>query len=250
MKKKVFSTLIILLILVIALIFDYKFFAIAMGICASLSFLEFFKYKFKNTNLDFIKLISILSLLFILFNNVFYTLPNIIPFIISLLLIIIPIVVYDDNKRYNITDAIYILGVVIFLAIPYCILIQLCKIDVVRCIYIFLIAFMCDIYSYIGTRLIGKNKINNTNRTIEGSLIGIVMSSFITSVYHYNLVGGNIAITIIISFVLSIASIVGDILFYNVKRKLNQDDLKVKVIDQFDSVILTALLYMIIINII
>lgn len=250
MRKKVFSTIIILLLLIIAVIYGYKYFAIAMGICASLSFLEFFKYKYNSSNIGFIKLISILSLLFILFNNVFYTLPIILPFIISLLAIIIPIVICDNNKKYNINDAMYMLGIIVFLSIPYAILIELCKIDVLRCIYIFLIAFMCDIYSYVGTSLIGRHKISNTNRTYEGSIIGIIMSSFIASVYHYNLIDGNTFTIIAISFVLSIASIFGDILFYNIKRRLKKDELKVKVIDQFDSVILVALLYMIIINII
>ena len=108
---------------------------------------------------------------------------------------------------------------------------------------------MFDIYSYIGNTLIGKKKLNKTNRTIEGSIIGIIMASLIGSVYHYNLIGDDILLIIGISFVLSIASVLGDILFYNIKKYLNKENKQIKIIDQFDSVLLVAILYIIIINI-
>lgn len=248
MKKKVFDTIMILLMILIAIIYGYKFFSLAIGAFASLSFLEFFKYKYNNKN-NIIKIISIIGLLFILFNNIFYNLPVIFPIIITFLLLVILVVIYDDNKKYNINDALYLYGIILFLSLSYNVLVLICEIDVLRCIYVFLIAFMFDIYSYVGTCLIGKKKINNTNRTMEGIIIGIIMASLIGSVYHYNFIGDEILSIIIISFILSIASVFGDILFYNVKKHLNKDKLEVKVIDQFDSVIFVALLYIIIINI-
>ncbi len=248
MKKRVFDTFVILIILLIAIIYGYKFFAMAMGICAVLSFLEFFKYKYNN-DLDIIKVIGILCLLFILFNSVFYNLPIILPVVISLLLLVIPIVIYDNSKKYNINDALYLFGIIVFLSLAYNVLVLICKIDVFRCIYVFLIAFMFDIYSYVGTSLIGRHKINKTNRTIEGSIVGIVMASLIGSVYHYNFIGDEILVIIVISFILSIASVLGDILFYNIKNYFNKEKRQVKVIDQFDSVLLAAILYIIVINI-
>ena len=248
MKKKIIDTLLILIILLIAIIYGYKFFALAMGIFAILSFLEFFNYKYEN-KINSILIIGILCLLFILFNNIFYNLPIIFTIVISLLLLVIPIVIYDNQKKYNLNDAIYLFGIVVFLSLAYNVLILICKIDVLRCIYIFLIAFMFDIYSYIGNTLIGKKKLNKTNRTIEGSIIGIIMASLIGSVYHYNLIGDDILLIIGISFVLSIASVLGDILFYNIKKYLNKENKQIKIIDQFDSVLLVAILYIIIINI-
>lgn len=249
MKEKIIATLIILIFLIIAATQGTYLFAIAMGGCACLSFLEFFNYKYKFKEIRFIKLIGILAILFIMFNNLFYTLPIIFVYTVSLIATIIPIIIYND-KKYNINDVMYIFGVIAYLGLSYSAIISICKLSIVRCIYIFLTTFMCDIYSYIGTRLIGKHKVKNTNRTIEGNIFGIIMASFIAAVFYYNLLGDTILTAISLSFCISLVSILGDLLFYNIKNKLKKDDFRAKVIDQFDSVTLVSLVYLIIISII
>lgn len=251
MKNKVMSTLFILLLSIIAIMFDYQVFAIVISLCACLLFDEIYKYKYGNSNnITIIKFISMLSIVFILLNNIFYTLPVIFIYALVLLSITIPTVLYDNSKKYNIADSIYLFGVIAVVSIGFTAIIELCKINVAIYIYVFLVAFMCDIYSYVGSRLIGKHKICKSEQTVEGVSIGIVMATFISSVYYYNIIGSSLMIVIPISLILCIGSVFGDIIFYNIMNKLNKDKLSLSITNQFDSIIIVALIYTIIINII
>ena len=75
---------------------------------------EFFdiRYKEKNKKLDLIKLLGVLSLLLVAMNNTFYKIDMNIVILIPLLLRSLPIIFYNDNKLYNITEALYNLGIV------------------------------------------------------------------------------------------------------------------------------------------
>ena len=247
MKKSIVTTCLILLFLIIAIMLGVRIFSIIMGLFAVLSFLEMFNYKYKDKS-NTIKIISILTILAIIFNDVFYKTNIIYIYIISLILLIIATTI--NYKKISINDIMYISGIIVFISLSYSIIISIYKLSMIRCVYIFVIAFMCDIYSYIGNKLIGKRKIKDTNRTIEGSIFGIIMASFIGAVIHYNLIGENLLVVIIISLLLSSISVVGDLFLYNIKSKLPQDKLKTKLIATFDSVILVALLYAVIISII
>ena len=248
MKEKIITTIVLLLLLIVTANFGLSFFALIIGICAILLYLEFFNYRYKSKNINFLRIIGSLAILLIVFNGVFYQFLDFITYIIAFILAIMPMLIY--RRRYSVGDAITIFGIIMLIGISNSIIIDIYKLSIIRCLYIFLVAFVCDIYSYIGTRLIGRHNIDNTNRTIEGYSFGIIMSTLITSVIHYNLIGENIVLVFIISFILSIASVIGDLIFYRVKKKLDEKKLSVKIIEQYDSVILVALLYMIIINII
>ena len=249
MKNKLFTTSIVLILLIIALALGLKFFTFIMGILAGLSYLEFYNYKYKNNNNNFIKISSVLILLFIIFNNTFYSINDILIYIISLIIMILVMFIFRKEK-YEINDIIYNIGIIFILGLSYSVLISIYKLSIIRCAYVLIIAFITDIYSTIGTNLIGKHKINKTDRTIEGSIFGILMATLVGTVIHYNLIGENLFIVIIMSLLLSSFGLIGDLLFYNIKRKLNKNLLRVKVIEQFDSVLLVSLLYIIIINII
>ena len=49
----------------------------------------------------------------------------------------IPIVFYNDSKRYNIQDAFFIMGIVFFLGFSFHNIIYMAKIDVYKCILYF-----------------------------------------------------------------------------------------------------------------
>lgn len=246
MKKKVITTIGLFVLLMIIVMLGIKVFSLVMGILSILSLLELYNYKYKDNNI--IKIIGIIMLLFLVLNGVFYDISIPLIYIIVFLVLLIPYIFIKD--KYSINDIMYIYGIILFLGISYNVLIGIYRLSIIRCVYVILIGIMVDLYSYIGTKLIGKHYIKDTNRTIEGSIFGIIMASFIGTVLHYNLIGENILIVIIISMLLSTIGIVGDILFYNIKKKIRKNDYKYKLIDQFDSIILIALLYVIIISII
>ena len=204
------------------------------------------------------KLLGLASILLILFNGIFYNVNTYSVYIIPILLITLPILVYNNNKRYNINDAIYILGICYFLSLSYGTLIRVSSLDMLKCIYIFIIAFITDTYAYIGGRLVGRHKLCDIspNKTVEGSIIGVVMGTIVGTVYYLNVVGSELVFVLLMSLSLSIMGEVGDLMFSSIKRYFNKKDYSNiipghgGILDRFDSVIFIALLFILFLQII
>lgn len=253
MKKRVLGAFIVLFLLILSLMMGSYAFNLLMCLCALLSFIELFNIRYDNKkDIMVMKLFGIFSLLLILFNGIFYNISNYSIYIVPVLLITLPILVYNDNKKYNINDAIYILGICYFLSISYGALIKVSNLDILKCVYIFIIAFITDTYAYIGGRLIGRHKLCDIspNKTVEGSIIGVVMGTIVGTVYYLNVVGSEFIFVLLMSFALSIMGEVGDLMFSSIKRYFNKKNYSNiipghgGVLDRFDSVIFIALLFL------
>ena len=128
--------------------------------------------------------------------------------------------------------------------------IYLIYIKLIKCIFIFIIAFITDTYAYIGGCLIGRHKLTSISpkKTIEGSVIGTIMGTLIGSVYYYNLVNGvTIFETVVLCLFLTLLSEFGDLFFSSIKRYFDKKDYSNLipghggVLDRFDSVIYVSL---------
>ena len=53
------------------------------------------------------------------------------------------------------------MGVVFFLGFAFHNIIYMAKLDLYKCIFIFLISFVTDTYAYIGGRLVGRHKLTS-----------------------------------------------------------------------------------------
>jgi phosphatidate cytidylyltransferase len=194
MKQRVIGASILLIVMVGSLLINSKLFGLLMVAFSILGFKEFFEIRYgkNNKKLGLIKFFCILCLLLITMNNTFYKIDLNVVILIPLLLLSLPIVFYNDNKLYNITDALYSLGIVYFLGFSFGNIIYMADSSLVKCIFIFIIAFITDTYAYIGGCLIGRHKLTSISpkKTIEGSVIGTIMGTVIGSVYYYNLVSG------------------------------------------------------------
>ena len=259
MKKRVLGAFIVLFLLILTLIIGSDAFNLLMCLCALLSFVELFNIRYENKkDIMVMKLLGLASILLILFNGIFYNINTYSVFIIPILLITLPILVYNNNKRYNINDAIYILGICYFLSLSYGTLIRVSSLDMLKCIYIFIIAFITDTYAYIGGRLVGRHKLCDIspNKTVEGSIIGVVMGTIVGTVYYLNVVGSELVFVLLMSLSLSIMGEVGDLMFSSIKRYFNKKDYSNiipghgGILDRFDSVIFIALLFILFLQII
>ena len=252
MKERSISAVILVTILVGSILIGYKAFGIVMLIFACLGFRELIniKYSEKSKNIEIVKLIGYVSLFLIVLNDIYLKLDNKFLMILPMLGLSIPIIFYNDSKRYNINDAFYIMGVVFFLGFSFHNIIYMAKLDIYKCVLIFLIAFITDTYAYIGGMLIGRHKLTSISpkKSIEGSIIGTIMGCLISSFYYQVFIGGlNILTIISICLFLTIISQIGDLIFSSIKRYFNKKDYSNLIpghggiLDRFDSVIFVSL---------
>ncbi len=252
MKQRTISAIVLLIILIGSLLISTKLFGIIMMIAAIVGFNELFDIKYKDNLKKYrlIKILGIISLILIVLNNTFYKIDIKVTVLLPLLMLSMPIVIYNDNKLYSINDSLYVIGIVYFLGLSFGNIIYLMDSDMVRCIFIFIIAFITDTYAYIGGSLIGRHKFTSISpkKTIEGSIIGIVMGVLFGTVYYYHMVGGvTVFQTVMLCLVLTILSEIGDLLFSSIKRYFDKKDYSNLipghggVLDRFDSVIYVSL---------
>ena len=251
MKKRTFSAILLLVILITCLCISSKLFGIVMTIVSILGFNEFFDIKYNNQKeLKIIKILGIICLCLLTLNNIFYNIKIDTLILLPILTLSLPIIFYNDNKLYNINDCLYILGIVYFLGLSFGNIIHLRDIDTARCVFIFIIAFITDTYAYIGGNLIGRHKLTEISpkKTIEGSFIGMIMGVAIGAVYYYNIVGRvTVFQAVMLCIFLTILSEMGDLVFSSIKRYFGKKDYSNLipghggVLDRFDSVIYVSL---------
>ena len=222
-----------------------------MTIVSILGFNEFFDIKYnKSKEHRIIKIFGFICLCLLLLNNIFYHVDIKALILLPILTLSLPIVFYNDNKVYNINDCLYVLGIVYFLGLSFGNIINLRDVNVAKCIFIFIIAFITDTYAYIGGNLVGRHKLTEISpkKTIEGSLIGMFMGVSIGTVYYFNVIGEiTVFQTVMLCFFLTILSEIGDLVFSSIKRYFGKKDYSNLipghggVLDRFDSVIYVSL---------
>ena len=250
MKKRLIGAFIVLAVLITSLILGNNVFAIVISIIALLGLKELIDIKFKNRNIIFIKVLTYILLGLFMFNNLVLKFDNKIVICASLILLILPIIFYDDKDKYNINDSLYLFGIIFFLGYAFLNIIDIRNISIVKCIYIFVIAFITDTYAYISGMLIGKHRFTDISpkKTIEGCLIGGIMGSFIGSMFYYSLVSDlSLIKTIVMSLVLVFLSETGYLAFSSIKRYFGKKDYSNiipghgGILDRFDSVVFVSL---------
>lgn len=250
MKKRLLGGFIVVFLLLISLLLGKEIFRIVMTITSILGLKELIDIKYKKKKILPIKIISYILLSILMLNNLLYKLNITSIIILVLLVLILPVIIYNDKEKYNVNDSMYFIGIVLLLGISFSSISNMRDINIYKCIYIFIISFITDTYAFIGGSLIGKHRFTSISpkKTIEGCLTGILVGTFIGSMYYISLIGSisNIKI-IVMSFILTIISEVGDLIFSAIKRYFDKKDYSNiipghgGILDRFDSVIFVSL---------
>ena len=258
MKKRVVSAFLMILIFALSIIISSKIFAILMLICGNMCLKELIDIKYKNKYIDFVKFVCYLSILILILNGVFFKFNTLFTLIFPILSIITPIIFYNDNKKYNMEDSLYLIGITFFLGIAFNIIVYLREIDIALCLYIFLVACLTDTYAYIGGSLIGRHKLTEISpkKTIEGSILGSFMGTILASIYYLTVIdANNIFKVLLMTFILTVLSEFGDLVFSSIKRHFKIKDYSNIIpghggmLDRFDSIIYVALSYVLVLTI-
>lgn len=258
MKKRVVSAFLMILIFALCIIISSKIFAILMLICGNLCLKELIDIKYKNKYIDFVKFVCYLSISILILNGVFFKFNTLFTLIFPILSIITPIIFYNDNKKYNMEDSLYLIGITFFLGIAFNIIVYLREIDIALCLYIFLVACLTDTYAYIGGSLIGRHKLTEISpkKTIEGSILGSFMGTILAGIYYLTVIdANNIFKVLLMTFILTVLSEFGDLVFSSIKRHFKIKDYSNIIpghggmLDRFDSIIYVALSYVLVLTI-
>lgn len=262
MKKRIISAIIMLMIVIPLIIIGGVPYSLAVGLLGCAAFKELIDLRKDKGNeypftMKYVGLISMLLLIYsnfekygLLFGVSYKLLCEII------LAICIPIIMY--KKNYNIKDAFSLLSNVLFLGIGFNLLISVYNYGVKYFIMLILITILTDTFALFGGKLVGKHKFTSIspNKTIEGCIIGTIISTFVATMYYINIIGNTTNIFKIVSLIalLSIIGQCGDLFFSAIKRENNKKDFSNLIpghggiLDRLDSIIFVMFAFIIIIG--
>lgn len=156
MKKRLLGGALVVGILLLAFLLGNIVFRIVMTITSILGLKELIDIKYKKKNIPVIKIISYILLGIFMLNGIVYKLNITSMIILTLLLLILPVIFYNDKDKYNINDSMYFIGIILLLGLAFNNISAMREVNIYKCIYIFIISFITDTYAFIGGNLIGK----------------------------------------------------------------------------------------------
>ena len=258
MKKRVISAIVALIICIPLLIIGGYPFYIGVSILSVIGYYEIINLRERERKIPLvIKILGIITYLFIVLDNVVKSNMFLIDYkvlALNVFVLMLPIIFFD-RKKYNVNDALYMIGSSIFLGITFNFLMIFRNIDINYLIYILLVTIMTDTFAHFFGTKIGKYKLCpkvSPNKTIEGSIGGAIFGTFIPSVFYLTVFGGNVLVIVLITLLLSIVAQCGDLVFSAIKREYDVKDFgKIMpghggVLDRFDSLLFSILLFSII----
>lgn len=215
---KIYTALFMLVITIIVLFFHSPFLIFSvLGILFIIGFIEAYKLYVKQTAGIFFISLAVISWLSI------YALESM-GFIFVVLVVLASIQSY--TKKGSIQQAMPF----IYPAIPFCFLYFLyIDYSIFALVWLVVIVALTDSFAYFGGRSFGgkffANKVfcqTSPNKTKEGVLIGVLVSTFISTIVGLGLCGFFSAL--FISFVVSVASVFGDLYESYLKRRADVKD--------------------------
>jgi len=262
MKKRVISAIIMIGILIPILIVGGIPYSLAVGLIGCIAYKELIEIR-KEKNSDYpiiMKCIGLISMIYLIYSNFekYGLLFGISYKLLCSIILILTIPAIFFNKKYKVSDAFHLLADVLFLGIGFNLLISVYNYGINYFIFLILITILTDTFALFGGRLIGKHKFTSIspNKTIEGCIVGSLVSTFMCTMYYVNIINVNnslISVILIILF-LSIIGQIGDLFFSAIKREFNKKDFgnlipgHGGILDRLDSIIFVMFAFILVIS--
>lgn len=266
MKTRILSAIIMIIIFVPLLIIGNVPFAVLMGIISLMGLYELLTIR--KTKKDFpkiMKLIAYLTVIFFSVSNVgklnfnFTMDYKVLGVIIFAFLL--PMVFINNNKKYNINDALFLIGSTLFIGLSFNLITITRNIDLYHLGYLLIISTITDTFALITGMLVGKHKLApeiSPKKTVEGLIGGLVMGTFVATSFYHVFINPNISLVTLILITLALATIgqLGDLVFSMIKRYYDKKDFSKLIpghggiLDRFDSLIFIVLAFILVVGII
>lgn len=262
MKNRILSSLLLLLLFIPFVGKGGTFFAALVLVVGLIAFKELFDLKLKKKKLAWlIEVLAYLAVGFLILNN--YQSKELMIVLdyriltFMLFAFMIPLVIISDNNKYNLQDALYLLGSVLFIGFSFNLVILIRNYSIHHFLYFLIITCFTDVFALITGKLIGSHKLAiaiSPNKTVEGFIGGTIMGVFTGMLYYLTVINHPISFVnlFIITITLSIIGQIGDLVFSQIKRYYHEKDFSRLipghggVLDLFDSlifIIITSILF-------
>ena len=261
MKTRVISAIIMVAVFVPFLLIGELPFAILMGILGMCGFYELMRVR--ETKKKFPLVLKIFAYLLVLafsmynINSIEFAYKfdyRVMAFIIFLFTS--PMVFINDTKRYNLNDALFLIGSILFVGLSFNLIVITRNFDINYIIYLFLITTITDTFALISGMLVGKHKLCpdiSPKKTIEGLVGGTIMGTFVATAFYFTVISSSISLVflILITAALCLVGQLGDLVFSSIKRYYGVKDFSNLIpghggiLDRFDSLIFVTLAFII-----
>ena len=261
MKKRILSAIVMILIFVPLLLLGGKIFALFMTFLAVLGLYELIHIRESKKDFPFlIKVFAYVMVVFFALSHFdsiefIYTMDyRVVAFMIFIFLS--PMVFIHDYKKYNLNDALFLIGSVLFIGLSFNLVIICRNYDIMYIIYLLLITTITDTFALFSGILVGKHKLCpkvSPKKTIEGLVGGTVFGTFVASCFYVTAINPTISLPfiVIVSAILSLVGELGDLVFSSIKRYYDKKDFSNLIpehggiLDRFDSLIFVVLAFII-----
>lgn len=266
MKKRILSAIIMILIFVPLLFIGGVPFTILMTLLALASMYELITIREKKKEVPMI--IKVISYLLVIFSSILTYNQNIFSYTMSyqlisfiVLIFLLPILLKSKSMDYDINDALYLVGSLLFINIAFNLILVVRNYSLNYLIYLLLITVITDTFALITGMYIGKNKLApsiSPHKTIEGFIGGALMGTFVATTFYFTVIDSNISLVILIltTAFLSVIGQLGDLVFSSIKRTYGVKDFSNLIpghggiLDRLDSIIFVILAFILVMGLI
>lgn len=265
MTKRIISAIILVLVFVPFIIVGELPFTIFMSVLSIFGLYELLKVR--ETKKKFPLVLKIFAYLltcyFCLYNTSSIEFINKFDYRVMAGIIFIflsPMVFINDSEKYNLNDALFLIGSVLFIGLSFNLIIITRNYDITYIIYLLLITTITDTFALFTGSLIGKHKLCpkiSPKKTVEGLIGGTIMGTFVATVFYNTIISSTVPLVtvIMLTFVLCLIGQLGDLVFSSIKRYYDVKDFSNLIpghggiLDRFDSLIFVVLAFTILIEI-
>ncbi len=258
MKKRIISAIVMLAIVIPIVWYGGSIFRLGVGIVSILALKEMLDLKKSHHQLPIlVELIAVISLLLIVLAEYDgYSILFGITYrgLAILLLSLLGLSIFYDEKKYTATDALFLIGSVLLLGVSFNAMILARMTDLYLFIYLILIFIFTDTFAMLSGMLFGRHKLIpkvSPKKTVEGSVLGSIIGTIVASLFYHFFVSDITVLVVIVTLILSIIGQIGDLIFSKIKRENDIKDFSNLIpghggiLDRLDSTIAIMLAFLI-----